>query len=122
MDSYDIRWKGSAERDLGNIDRQQIPRIVDAVESLADNPLEGGDDKMIKNREQIREFERELIRKEKTDVTKNFQIVDAMYHEAVELGIIPMRDPLDGLEIDIRIAEVLNYVPEADNKNSKGTK
>jgi mRNA interferase RelE/StbE len=39
MDSYDIRWKGSAERDLRNIDRQQIPRIVDAVESLTDNPF-----------------------------------------------------------------------------------
>jgi hypothetical protein len=77
---------------------------------------------MIKNCEQIREFERELIRKEKTDVTKNFQIVNAMYQEAVELGIIPMKDPLDGLEIDIRIAEVLNYVPKADNKNSEETK
>ena len=107
---------------LSNIDRQQIPRIVDAVESLADNPLEGGDDKMIKNCEQIREFERELIRQERTDVTKNFQIVNAMYQEAVELGIIPMKDPLDGLEIDIRIAEVLNYVPKADNKNSEETK
>lgn len=77
---------------------------------------------MIKNCEQIREFERGLIRKEKTDVTKNFQIVNAMYQEAVELGIIPMKDPLDGLEIDIRIAEVLNYVPKADNKNSEETK
>ena len=77
---------------------------------------------MIKNCEQIREFERELIRKERTDVTKNFQIVNAMYQEAVELGIIPMKDPLDGLEIDIRIAEVLNYVPKADNKNSEETK
>lgn len=76
---------------------------------------------MIKNCEQIREFERELIRKERTDVTKNFQIVNAMYQEAVELGIIPMKDPLDGLEIDIRIAEVLNYVPKADNKNSEET-
>jgi len=77
---------------------------------------------MIKNCEQIREFERELIRQERTDVTKNFQIVNAMYQEAVELGIIPMKDPLDGLEIDIRIAEVLNYVPKADNKNSEETK
>jgi len=77
---------------------------------------------MIKNCEQIREFERELIRKERTDVTKNFQIINAMYQEAVELGIIPMKDPLDGLEIDIRIAEVLNYVPKADNKNSEETK
>ena len=39
MDSYEIRWKNSAEKDLRNIDPQQIPRIVTAVESLVDNPF-----------------------------------------------------------------------------------
>ena len=34
-----ILWKQSAERDLRNIDKQYIPRIIGAVESLADNPL-----------------------------------------------------------------------------------
>lgn len=77
---------------------------------------------MIKNREQIQKFERELLRKEKIDVTKNFQIVDAMYHEAVELGIIPKKNPLDGLEIDIKIAKIVNYVQEAPYKNSKRAK
>lgn len=39
MDSYEIRWKSSATRDLHNIDSQQIPRIIEAVESLANNPF-----------------------------------------------------------------------------------
>ncbi len=39
MESYEILWKRSAERDLRSIDRQYIPRIIGAVESLADNPL-----------------------------------------------------------------------------------
>ena len=39
MGSYEIQWKGSAERELRNIDPQQIPRVVKAVESLVDNPL-----------------------------------------------------------------------------------
>lgn len=39
MDSYEIQWKQSAERDLRNLDRQQIPRIVRAIELLADNPF-----------------------------------------------------------------------------------
>ena len=39
MESYKILWKQSAERDLRNIDKQYIPRIIGAVESLADNPL-----------------------------------------------------------------------------------
>ena len=39
MDSCEIRWKGSAEKDLRGIDLKQIPRIIKAVESLADNPF-----------------------------------------------------------------------------------
>ena len=39
MDSYEIQWKDSAERDLRNIEPQQVPRIIKAVESLVDNPF-----------------------------------------------------------------------------------
>ena len=39
MDSYEIRWKKSAEQDLRRIGSQQIPRIIKAVESLVDNPF-----------------------------------------------------------------------------------
>jgi mRNA interferase RelE/StbE len=39
MASYEIEWKGSAERELRGIDRQYIPRILEAVETLAKNPF-----------------------------------------------------------------------------------
>ena len=39
MDSYNIQWKKSAQKDLLNIDRQQIPRIIKSVESLIKNPF-----------------------------------------------------------------------------------
>ncbi|MEX2722199.1 MAG: type II toxin-antitoxin system RelE/ParE family toxin [Candidatus Wukongarchaeota archaeon] len=39
MGSYKVLWKKSAERDLRNIDLQQIPRIIKAVESLEDDPF-----------------------------------------------------------------------------------
>ena len=68
---------------------------------------------MIRNSKMFYEFEKELIKKEKADVIKNFHMVDSMYDEAVALGIIPMKDPLDGLEIDLKIAKVVNYVSEA---------
>jgi len=55
-------------------------------------------------------FEKELLRKEGVDVRKNFRIVDALYNEAVALGIFPLRDPLEGLEVAIRIARVINSV------------
>ena len=34
MDSYDIQWKRSAEKDLLGIDQKQIPRLIKAIESL----------------------------------------------------------------------------------------
>jgi|AntAceMinimDraft_18_1070375.scaffolds.fasta_scaffold12700_6 mRNA interferase RelE/StbE len=39
MDSYNIQWKKSAEKDLLNIDHQQIPRIIKSVEYLIKNPF-----------------------------------------------------------------------------------
>ena len=39
MGSFKIDWKGSSEHDLRRIDRQYIPRILNAIESLADNPF-----------------------------------------------------------------------------------
>ncbi len=57
---------------------------------------------------EFQKFEKELLKKEKVDIMKNFQIVEALYHEAVSLGIIPLKDPLDGLETDIKIAKIIN--------------
>lgn len=42
--------------------------------------------------------------------------MDAMYKEARALGVIPMKDPLDGWDIDAKIAMVVNYVPKASGK------
>jgi len=39
MDSYKIQWKRSAEKDLRNIDKQYIPKILEVVESLSNNPF-----------------------------------------------------------------------------------
>ncbi len=67
---------------------------------------------MIKTKE-FREFELTLLRKEKIDIKRNFKIVEALYNEAVALGVIPFRDPLDGLDVDLRIAKVVNSVSKA---------
>ena len=77
---------------------------------------------MIKNYDQIQALERELIKNQTTDLMQNFRLVDAMYREAVELGIFPMKNSLDGLEIDIKIAEVVNHVPGTFGKNRNSTK
>jgi hypothetical protein len=49
----------------------------------------------------------EMTRKEKPDIGKNFRIVEALYEEAVALGVIPSENPLEGLDVDIRIARIL---------------
>lgn len=74
---------------------------------------------MIRNSKIVHEFEKELIIKEKPDVMKNFHMVDSMYEEAVALGVIPMKDPLDGLEIDLKIAKVVNHVSATSRQSSK---
>ena len=65
---------------------------------------------MIKNHKRLQEFERKLLKKEKVDIIQNFKIVEALYKEAVALGIFPLKNPLEGLEIDIKIAKVVNSV------------
>lgn len=70
-------------------------------------------DKMIKNRDELQKFENELARKENVDVLKNFRLIDAMYEEAVILNAFPMRDALSGIEIDIKIAKVINSVSKS---------
>lgn len=64
---------------------------------------------MIKKGE-FQKFEMRLLRKEKADIMKNFQIISALYDEAIALGVLPLKNPLDGLEIDIKIAKVVNSV------------
>ena len=76
---------------------------------------------MIKNPDKVQKFEQDLIRKEKVNIQRNFQIFEAMYKEAVALGIIPLKDPLEGIEIDIKIARVINSVSTTPFKDSPGT-
>jgi hypothetical protein len=61
----------------------------------------------------LREFQRfeiEFSRNEKLDIKKKFKIVEALYKEAVALGVFPLKDSLEGLEVDIRIAKGINSV------------
>jgi len=65
---------------------------------------------MIKNSKIVHKFEEELIKREKVNLIKNFQLMDAMYKEARALGVIPLKDPIKGWGIDAKIAMVVNYV------------
>ena len=42
MGTCQIEWKKSALRELKHLDRQVVPRILDAINSLATDPLPSG--------------------------------------------------------------------------------
>ncbi len=67
---------------------------------------------MIKDKKYLEEFEKEIIRNKKADIANNIRIVEALYKEAVSLGVFPLKDPLEGIEVDIKIAKVINSVSE----------
>jgi len=68
---------------------------------------------MVKNPALLEALERGLAVGVKADAARNFQIIDALYAEARELGAFPLRDSLDGLNVDIEIARVVNRVQES---------
>lgn len=63
---------------------------------------------MIKNRNILEKFNRELIEKEKLSHSQALGIYEALHKEAIGLGVISSKNILEGLETDIRIAKALN--------------
>jgi len=59
---------------------------------------------------ELQKLERDFLRKEKGDIARNFRMVEALYREGVTLGAIPSKEPLDGIEVDLKIAKVVNSV------------
>ncbi len=65
---------------------------------------------MIKDPKMLAEFEREEARNEKPDYGSALRIFEAMWLEGMALGVLPLKDPLEGIDVDIRIARMLNHV------------
>ena len=65
---------------------------------------------MIKNPKILKEYERETKRKSKVDINKNFEIFEGLYKEALELGVLPRKNPLSEKETVKKIAKIINSV------------
>ncbi|RJR40972.1 MAG: hypothetical protein C4576_18960 [Desulfobacteraceae bacterium] len=65
---------------------------------------------MIKDAKLLARFNDELLRKECLDYAVGLRILDAMWEEARNLGVLPLKDPLEDIEVDIRVARMLNHV------------
>ena len=64
---------------------------------------------MVRDVHTLRRFEDDFIRREpQRSIRQALQLYEAMWKEGVTLGILPLSDPLDGIEVDIDLARVLN--------------
>ncbi len=69
---------------------------------------------MVRDGETLRRFEEDLIRREPQRSFRDaLKLYEAMWKEAVALGVLPLADPLEGIEADIELARVLNCLKTA---------
>ena len=64
---------------------------------------------MIKNSHILKKFNDDFLKNEKKRTfSESLRIFEAMWKEAVKLKALPLKNPLEGIEVDIQIAKVLN--------------
>jgi len=69
---------------------------------------------VVKNAKKLQAFEALRAGAEKVDVEQNLRILDALYEEALMLGALPPKDPLEGIEVKVRVAKAVNHVQGPD--------
>ena len=65
---------------------------------------------MVKNPNILERFERDLVRHSKSRYLENVKVVNALLLYAKKMKKHPPKNQLDGLEIDIEFAKVINSV------------
>ncbi|MBN2373630.1 hypothetical protein JXL19_07580 [bacterium] len=64
---------------------------------------------MVKNPDLLKKIEYSFIEKRgKLSFEHALRIFTSMWNEGVHLGVLPPRDPLEGISVDIKIAKALN--------------
>jgi hypothetical protein len=73
---------------------------------------------MIKRGPLLEAFDKAQMRNSQADYFKHLRIFQALYEEAKQLGVFPLKDPLEGIDVDIHIATVLNVRTTAGKDRS----
>jgi hypothetical protein len=63
---------------------------------------------MIEKPHLVKDLEAEFLAREKLPYKEALHIFESLWREGVTLGVLPPEDPSEGLEVDLRIAKVLN--------------
>ena len=65
---------------------------------------------MIKDAILLSRFEQEEMKKEAPNFRTALRIFEGMWLEGKAMGVLPLKDPLEGIEVDVRVARMLNHV------------
>lgn len=71
---------------------------------------------MAKESRLLLEFEKAQRSGFTPDFLRSLRTFEALYDEAKYIGVFPLKNPLEGIEVDIRVAKVIN-VPGVVGKN-----
>ncbi|MFH0811599.1 MAG: hypothetical protein V2A69_01985 [Pseudomonadota bacterium] len=63
---------------------------------------------MIKNSDFLKNFDDEFVKVQGLSFAQAIKLFGSLWNEGTNLGVLPPKDPLEGIEVDIRIAKVLN--------------
>jgi hypothetical protein len=63
---------------------------------------------MIRDAKYYRQFEDELMSRQRLTHQQAMAIFESLWEEGRDLGMLPPHDPLEGIESDFRLADILN--------------
>ncbi|MGA1795979.1 MAG: hypothetical protein ACMUIL_08985 [bacterium] len=64
---------------------------------------------MIKNPDLVKKIEYAFVKEEgRLSFQHALKIFTSMWNEGIHLGVLPPKEPLEGIDVDIKIAKVLN--------------
>jgi hypothetical protein len=64
---------------------------------------------MIKDKKALENFEDDLARHSgKMPYPDAVKMFESMWNEGVMLGLLPLKDPMEGIDVDIRVAKILH--------------
>lgn len=63
---------------------------------------------MIKKPKLLRSLEDKLLKKEKLNLKDSLRLFEEMWKEALALKVFPLKNPLEGIEVDLKMAKILN--------------
>jgi hypothetical protein len=64
--------------------------------------------RMIQNAHLIEALKKTQMKSSPPDYFRNLTVFEGLYREARTLGVLPTKDPLEGIDTDIRLAGILN--------------